>query len=80
MRVEDKRQGQPKLHDLPSLQKLCGSQFGWPAIPDWQPADEKGDDAQLLPPRCATARLPNCTIRKPRTRRPGHRRVTTKAL
>ena len=29
--VEDKRQGPPKLHDLPSLQKLCGSRFGWPA-------------------------------------------------
>jgi DNA topoisomerase/Toprim domain len=27
VRVEDKRQ----LHDLPSLQKLCGSRFGWPA-------------------------------------------------
>src|SRR6202022_1318108 len=27
----DKRQGPPKLHDLPSLQKLCGSRFGWPA-------------------------------------------------
>ena len=30
--------------------------------------------------RCTTARLRNCTIRKSRTRRPGHRRVTTKAL
>jgi DNA topoisomerase IA len=30
VRVEDKRQGPPKLHDLPSLQKLCGSRFGWP--------------------------------------------------
>src|SRR4051812_18148814 len=29
--VEDKRQGPPRLHDLPSLQKLCGSRFGWPA-------------------------------------------------
>jgi hypothetical protein len=28
VRVEDKRQGPPKLHDLPSLQKLCGSRFG----------------------------------------------------
>src|SRR5208282_2950674 len=27
VRVEDKRQGPPKLHDLPSLQKLCGSRF-----------------------------------------------------
>ena len=31
VRVEDKRQGPPKLHDLPSLQKLCGSRFGWAA-------------------------------------------------
>ena len=31
VRVEDKRQRPPKLHDLPSLQKLCGSRFGWPA-------------------------------------------------
>jgi DNA topoisomerase-3 len=29
--VDNKRQGPPKLHDLPSLQKLCGSRFGWPA-------------------------------------------------
>jgi DNA topoisomerase III len=32
--VEGKRQGPPKLHDLPSLQKLCGSRFGWPASKD----------------------------------------------
>src|ERR1700675_3740630 len=25
IRIEDKRQGPPQLHDLPSLQKLCGS-------------------------------------------------------
>ncbi|MBK9467495.1 MAG: DNA topoisomerase III [Gammaproteobacteria bacterium] len=31
VRVEDKRQGPPRLHDLPSLQKFCGSRFGWPA-------------------------------------------------
>jgi DNA topoisomerase-3 len=29
--VEDKRQAPPKLHDLPSLQKLCSSRFGWAA-------------------------------------------------
>jgi DNA topoisomerase-3 len=27
VRVVDKRQVPPKLHDLPSLQKLCGSRF-----------------------------------------------------
>lgn len=31
VRVEDKRQRPPKLHDLPSLQKLCASRFGWAA-------------------------------------------------
>ena len=31
VRVEDKKQGPPKLHDLPSLQKLCSSRFGWSA-------------------------------------------------
>jgi DNA topoisomerase-3 len=31
VRFEDKRQGPPKLHDLPSLQKLCSSRFGWAA-------------------------------------------------
>jgi hypothetical protein len=29
VRVEDKRQPPPRLHDLPSLQKLCGARFGW---------------------------------------------------
>jgi DNA topoisomerase-3 len=28
VRVEDKWRGLPKLHDLPSLQILCGSRFG----------------------------------------------------
>lgn len=31
VKVEDKRQGPPRLHDLPSLQKLCSSRFGWTA-------------------------------------------------
>ena len=31
VRVQDKRQVPPKLHDLPSLQKLCSSRFGWSA-------------------------------------------------
>jgi DNA topoisomerase III len=40
VRVEDKRQGPPKLHDLPSLQKLCGSRFGWSASKTLQVAKE----------------------------------------
>ena len=43
MRVEDKRQGPPKLHDLPSLQKLCGSRFGWPASKTLEVAQELYD-------------------------------------
>jgi len=31
VRVEEKRQRPPKLHDLPSLQKLCSARFGWAA-------------------------------------------------
>jgi hypothetical protein len=43
VRVEDKRQGPPKLHDLPSLQKLCGSRFGWPAGKTLEVAQELYD-------------------------------------
>ena len=49
--------------------------LGWrAAFPDWQPADEKGDEAY------ATARLHNCRIQKLKTRRPAHHHVITKAL
>jgi len=41
--VEDKRQNPPKLHDLPSLQKLCGSRFGWPASKTLEVAQELYD-------------------------------------
>jgi DNA topoisomerase IA len=43
IRVEDKRQGPPKLHDLPSLQKLCSSRFGWPASKTLEVAQELYD-------------------------------------
>jgi DNA topoisomerase-3 len=43
VRVEDKRQGPPKLHDLPSLQKLCGSRFSWPATKTLEVAQELYD-------------------------------------
>ncbi len=29
--VEERRQAPPRLHDLPSLQKLCATRFGWTA-------------------------------------------------
>jgi hypothetical protein len=43
VRVEDKRQGPPRLHDLPSLQKLCGSRFGWSAARTLEVAQELYD-------------------------------------
>jgi DNA topoisomerase IA len=59
VRVEDKRQGPPKLHDLPSLQKLCGSRFGWPANKTLAVAQElyDGQGKKIItygssPPRC----------------------------
>jgi DNA topoisomerase III len=43
VRVDDKRQVPPKLHDLPSLQKLCSSRFGWPASKTLEVAQELYD-------------------------------------
>ena len=43
LRVEDKRQGPPKLHDLPSLQKFCSSRFGWSAAKTLEVAQELYD-------------------------------------
>ena len=43
VRVEDKKQGPPKLHDLPSLQKLCSSRFGWSAAKTLEIAQELYD-------------------------------------
>jgi len=43
VRVEDKRQAPPRLHDLPSLQKLCGSRFGWTAGKTLEVAQELYD-------------------------------------
>jgi len=43
VRVEDKRQRPPKLHDLPSLQKLCNSRFGWPAAKTLEVAQDLYD-------------------------------------
>jgi DNA topoisomerase III len=54
--------------------------LGWrAAFPDWKPGDEKGDEAQLLPPlrNGETGQLQNPTIEDKET---GHRRATTKAL
>jgi DNA topoisomerase III len=63
--VEDKRQGPPKLHDLPSLQKLCGSRFGWPASKTLEVAQElyDGHGKKIITyPRAEVRYLPQSLI------------------
>src|SRR6202040_1993432 len=65
VRVDDKRQGPPKLHDLPSLQKLCGSRFGWPASKTLEVAQElyDGQGKKIITyPRAETRYLPESLI------------------
>ncbi|AWK90029.1 DNA topoisomerase [Azospirillum thermophilum] len=48
--VEAKRQGPPKLYDLPSLQKTCGQRWGWTADRTLAVAQElyDGDGKKLI--------------------------------
>jgi DNA topoisomerase III len=65
VRVEDKRQAPPKLHDLPSLQKLCSSRFGWPASKTLEVAQELYDGAGkkiITYPRAEVRYLPQSQI------------------
>lgn len=65
VRVEDKRQGPPKLHDLPSLQKLCGSRFGWSARKTLEVAQElyDGQGKKIITyPRAEVRYLPQSLI------------------
>src|SRR3954449_5776867 len=65
VRVEDKRQGPPKLHDLPSLQKLCGSRFGWAASKTLEVAQElyDGQGKKIITyPRAEVRYLPQSLI------------------
>ena len=65
VKVEDKRQGPPRLHDLPSLQKLCGSRFGWSAAKTLEVAQELYDGAGkkiITYPRAETRYLPESLI------------------
>ena len=69
MRVDDKRQGPPKLHDLPSLQKLCGSRFGWPASKTLEVAQElyDGQGKKVITyPRAEVRYLPQLCLVKSR--------------
>ncbi|TPG36245.1 DNA topoisomerase III, partial [Roseomonas nepalensis] len=65
VRVEDKRQGPPRLHDLPSLQKLCGSRFGWSAAHTLEVAQQlyDGEGKKVITyPRAETRYLPESLI------------------
>ncbi len=65
VRVEDKRQRPPRLHDLPSLQKLCSSRFGWTASKTLQVAQElyDGEGKKILTyPRAEVRYLPESAV------------------
>ncbi len=65
VKVEDKRQGPPRLHDLPSLQKLCGSRFGWSAARTLEVAQQlyDGEGKKIITyPRAETRFLPESLI------------------
>src|SRR3954469_20962086 len=66
VRVEDKRQGPPKLHDLPWLQKFCSSRFGWPAANTLAVAQElyDGQGKKIITyPRAEVRYLPENLIK-----------------
>ena len=65
VRVEDKRQRPPRLHDLPSLQNLCSARFGWSASRTLEVAQELYDGAGkkiLTYPRAEVRYLPESAI------------------
>jgi DNA topoisomerase III len=65
VKVEEKRQPPPRLHDLPTLQKLCGSRFGWSAARTLDVAQElyDGEGKKLITyPRAESCYLPESLI------------------
>ncbi len=65
VKVEEKRQAPPRLHDLPSLQKLCASRFGWLAARTLEVAQElyDGQGKKIITyPRAETRYLPESLI------------------
>ncbi len=65
VKVEEKRQAPPRLHDLPTLQKLCGSRFGWSAARTLEVAQElyDGEGKKLITyPRAESRYLPESLI------------------
>jgi DNA topoisomerase-3 len=65
VKVEEKRQASPRLHDLPTLQKLCGARFGWSAARTLDVAQElyDGEGKKLITyPRAESRYLPESLI------------------
>ena len=65
VRVEDKSRRPPRLHDLPSLQKLCSARFGWSASKTLAVAQElyDGEGKKILTyPRAEVRYLPETAI------------------
>ena len=65
VRVESRRQRPPRLHDLPSLQKLASARFGWAASKTLEVAQELYDGAGkkiLTYPRAEVRYLPESAI------------------
>jgi len=65
VKVEEKRQGPPRLHDLPSLQRLCGTRFGWPAAKTLEAAQalyDGGGKKVITYPRAETRYLPESLV------------------
>ena len=65
VRVEDKSRRPPRLHDLPSLQKLCSARFGWSASKTLDIAQElyDGEGKKILTyPRAEVRYLPESAI------------------
>ena len=65
VRVEDKSRRPPRLHDLPSLQKLCSARFGWSASKTLALAQElyDGEGKKILTyPRAEVRYLPESAI------------------
>ncbi|MBP0445331.1 DNA topoisomerase III [Roseomonas sp. SSH11] len=65
VKVEEKRQSPPRLHDLPSLQKLCGSRFGWSAARTLELAQQlyDGEGKKIITyPRAETRYLPESLV------------------
>ena len=65
VRVEEKSQRPPRLHDLPSLQKLCSARFGWTASKTLDVAQKlyDGEGRKILTyPRAEVRYLPESAI------------------